>query len=468
MSRRRSLAAALLGVVGAFLGVWLCAQVGVDTGPMDVRARLVPSVSGGTTLQVGALGTASIDTHRGPFRLVVDAEALDAASVAAVVSGSGARSVAPVDRDAIDAAGRRLALLAVVGALLTGALLAGVALRSRRAAAVGAGAAAVVVVLVGATAWLTLDSAAWRSPRLEGVLALAPTTAEDLLQRNDELGARLASLATGLASLHQQAVTASVREGARPTDDIRVLVISDLHLNRAGLDLARSLADVYRVDAVFNLGDDTDWGSPQESRFLGDRAGFGVPYVWVRGNHDSTQTQAVVAAAGATVLDGDRATVAGLDLYGIGDPTFTPRKSADVLDAGETAFKQAWSADTFLPEYRADNAGLRVDVLLVHDRAMVDGFPDADLPPLVLSGHGHRFGIERRGDSVLLAMGSTGGAGLRAFDDPGDVTPLTAGLLTFDAAAHRATAVDLFTLEPYRGDVFSVQRYLLGTPPTGG
>lgn len=468
MTARRYVAAVLLGAVGAIVGVWLFADVRVDAGPLDVRARLVPAVSGDTSLVVGPLGEARMDTHDGPFRLDVQTEALDRTSVADLVSGAGARSVAPVDRDAVGAAGQRLLALALAAAAAGGALVAGAALRSRRAAVVGAAAGGLLALSAGGLAAVTLDADAWRSPRLQGVLALAPAAAQDLLQRNDELGDRLADLASGLAVLHAQTVEASLDEGAEPTDDLRLLVIADLHLNRAGLDLARRLAEVYEVDAVINLGDDTDWGSAEESRFLADSVGFGTTYVWVRGNHDSRLTQAAVGRAGATVLDGESTSVGTLRVYGIGDPTFTPDKSTAVIDEGETQFKQRWSEETFLPRYREDTEGLDVDVLLVHDAAMVDAFEESDLPPLVLSGHGHRFGIETRGDTVLLAMGSTGGAGLRAFDDPDDVTPLTAGLLTVDRTSGLATTIDLFTLDPYRGDAFSVRRYLVGPPADEG
>lgn len=463
MTRRRVALAALLGVAGAVFGVWLFADVRLDAGPVDLRARLVPSWGGQSELAVGALGHARADTHDGPFSLVVSTEALDRSSVARVVSGAGVGSVASIDRAAVDAAGRRLVGFAVLGAVLTGAAVAGAALGSRQAVLVGGAAAGGFVLAVGGLAVVTLDTDAWRSPRLAGVVALAPATAQELLARNDELGGRVADLASGLAQLHEQVVATTLAEGADPTTDIRVLVISDLHLNRAGLDLARRLATVYSVDAVINLGDDTDWGSVQESEVLGARAGFDAPYVWVRGNHDSRTTQAAVAEAGGIVLDDDLTTVAGLDLYGIGDPTFTPAKTSEVIDVGETAFKSGWSQNVFLPRYRQDTAARDVDILLVHDAAMVDAFGADDLPPLVLSGHVHRFLVDHRDGTTFVAMGSTGGAGLRAFDDPGDVTPLTAGLLTVDPTGADPTTIDVFRLEPYRGDVFSVQRYVLGS-----
>ena len=87
------------------------------------------------------------------------------------------------------------------------------------------------------------------------------------------------------------------------------------------------LVDQFSIDAVADTGDITDWGSEPETRLL-DRIGdVGVPYVWVRGNHDSRATQAAVAAQpNAIVLDSTSETVAGLRFWGAADTRFTPSK----------------------------------------------------------------------------------------------------------------------------------------------
>ena len=75
----------------------------------------------------------------------------------------------------------------------------------------------------------------------------------------------------------------------------------------------------------------TDWGSEPESQLLDQISRLGVPYVWVRGNHDSRRTQDVVAAQpNGVVLDGDARDVAGLRMWGLGDPRYTPDKSQPV------------------------------------------------------------------------------------------------------------------------------------------
>ena len=104
-----------------------------------------------------------------------------------------------------------------------------------------------------------------------------------------------------------------------------MLHISDIHDNPLGFDLTARLVKQFDVDAVVDTGDVTTNGTPLEAAQL-DRIGqLGVPYVFIRGNHDSASTQAAVAAQkNAVVLDDRVATVAGLTFAGIGDPRFTP------------------------------------------------------------------------------------------------------------------------------------------------
>ena len=82
------------------------------------------------------------------------------------------------------------------------------------------------------------------------------------------------------------------------------LHVSDLHLNPSGFDLVRQVVDQFHVDAVLDTGDITDWGSQPENGLITSVGSLGVPYVYIRGNHDSATTAALVAAQrNATVLE---------------------------------------------------------------------------------------------------------------------------------------------------------------------
>ncbi|NAZ83056.1 hypothetical protein GTR02_14650, partial [Kineococcus sp. R8] len=230
-----------------------------------------------------------------------------------------------------------------------------------------------------------------------------------------------------------------------------VLHISDLHLNPLGFDLAASLVRQFGVQAVVDTGDITTWGSAAESSYLGRIPSLGVPYVFVRGNHDSTQTQAAVAAQGATVLDeGQTAEVAGLRFAGTGDPVFTPDgEGAQATGSAERVQEESnRRLAAAVESWNAGHPDDPVDVALVHDPSGLR--PLQGLVPLVLAGHLHqrRVTLDASGTRTMVE-GSTGGAGVTAAGlnrlADGEPLPLQATLLHFatsGADAGRLVAYD--------------------------
>src|SRR5262249_35976988 len=248
-------------------------------------------------------------------------------------------------------------------------------------------------------------------PRYQGLLTLAPQavgSARDLTERFSQYRAQLASIIGNLSALYTAAEGLDTFQPS--SDTIRVLHVSDMHLNPEGFDLTEQVARQFHVDAIVDTGDINDWGTKLESSFVNRIADLRVPYVFVRGNHDSRATQAAVAAQpNAIVLDGGSREVAGLRFWGIGDPRFTPDKTN-----GDTIAKEKADALAFAPKVAH---GLRaseppaIDVALGHDPTVASGL--GGLTPLVLAGHWHHFAQRHIGDSLLLVEGSTGGGGLR-------------------------------------------------------
>jgi predicted phosphodiesterase len=208
----------------------------------------------------------------------------------------------------------------------------------------------------------------------------------------------------------------------------------------------RTVVKQWDIDAVVDTGDIVDWGSSAETSYVSNIGQLGVPYIYVRGNHDSTAIQEAVARQpNATVLDDATTTVNGVTFAGIGDPEFTPDKSES---AGETAASPLLTSG----ERLATTIGAsktKVGVALVHDPAMAP--PLSGVVPLVLAGHKHKrevstmaapspeaspsvapsAGIEPRPETLLMVQGSSGGAGLRGLESE-DPTPLTMSVLYFD------------------------------------
>jgi predicted phosphodiesterase len=213
-----------------------------------------------------------------------------------------------------------------------------------------------------------------------------------------------------------------------------VLHVSDLHLNPAAWGVIRTVVDNFHIDVVVDTGDITDWGSEPEKAFVASIALLKVPYVYIRGNHDSPVTEAAVAAQpNAIVLDDRVVNVAGLTIAGIGDPRFTPDK--DQEPAGEGQSKATLERVIGIGDRLADTIGKQpgdvVDLALVHDPTSAG--PLAGYAPVVLAGHLHHREVRKLGDdeTMLMVQGSTGGAGLRGLE--GDKpTPLTMSVLYFD------------------------------------
>jgi len=227
-----------------------------------------------------------------------------------------------------------------------------------------------------------------------------------------------------------------------------VLHVSDIHLNPQAFDVAAELVERFGVDMVVDTGDITDWGTQAESTLL-DRIGLlEVPYVYVRGNHDSRATERAVAAQpNAVVLDGNGATVRGIRFFGLGDPRYTPDKGEVVRP--ETMRVTANRLRRLLRDADAD-------VLLVHDPVLVDRV--GGLVPLSLAGHRHEFGIrDLEGGGRLIVQGSSGGAGLRGFQAE-EPEPLTMSVLYFDGTSNRLVALDHVTIRGIADPDVRVQR----------
>jgi predicted phosphodiesterase len=240
-------------------------------------------------------------------------------------------------------------------------------------------------------------------------------------------------------------------------DEVRVLHISDIHLSTLGYDFAQELARSFDVDLVFDTGDTTSFGAPNEEFILSEIPAFGLPYVWVRGNHDSGAFQdALDRVDGTVVLDGDTAAVEGFTIYGLGHPYFNEARGTPVGDADVDALV-ADAAERVL----ADVAALPEppDVVLVHDDRMAEGL--AGLVPLVVSGHFHEARDEVRDGTVFLRVGTTGGAGPTGFTAEGDV-PLSAEVLYFqpdEEGRMRLAAWDVVTQFPETGSL-EIARHL--------
>ncbi|WP_043265026.1 metallophosphoesterase [Streptomyces sp. CT34] len=441
----RALGLAAVAVLGAWLGLLVIGSVQAPVGPMDTTMALRPSLAGGTRITVPPLGDLELDSHYAPVRLDVDVDRLDPARSTELVEHperfAGLQD--QVTRDVL----RGTAGLAVAScvAVASGATALGLVVyrRPRRALAAG-GLALALLTASGAAAYATWNPESVLEPRFSGLLSSAPSVvgnARSIVSEFNVYQKELARLVTNVTKLYDAASTLPAYQPDPTT--IRVLHVSDIHLNPAGWHIIASLVKQYRINVIIDTGDTMDHGSAAENHFLDPVSTLGAPYVWVRGNHDSRVTQRYLTGRKhVIVLDNGQVTqVAGVRIAGVGDPQFTPDRS--IVAAGDAAERSAGGrlADALRTQRLA---GTPVDIALAHNPAAVtevDG-----LAPLALAGHIHKRAISTlpRG-TRLMVEGSTGGGGLRAVQNR-QPAPVEASVLYLDRATKRLQAWDEITL----------------------
>ncbi|WP_256103777.1 metallophosphoesterase [Streptomyces sp. ODS05-4] len=438
----------LVGVVllGAWLGLLVVGSVRTPVGPMDTSMTLRPSVSGGTKINVSPLGALELDSHTAPLRLDVDVDQLDPVRAQALVAHperfGGLQE--EITRD-VTSGTRELAVRSIV-AVVSGATALGLVVyrRPRRALAAG-GLALVLLGAAGGAAYATWNPKSVLEPRFSGLLTSAPSVVGDarsIVSEFDVYQKELATLVTNVTKLYDAASTLPTYKPDPGT--VRVLQVSDIHLNPAAWEIIRSLVKQYKIDVVVDSGDTMDHGTAAENGFLDPAADLGAPYVWVRGNHDSAATQQYLEKMKGRVhvLDRGRAvTVGGLRIAGVGDPQFTPDRSVVVADDDD---ERAAGAELAASLRAQRQAGTPVDIAVAHNPVAARE-TDGEVP-LVLAGHVHRRHTEVMPNGTRLKIeGSAGGGGLRAVQNE-KPEKVRASVLYLDRDSHHLQAWDEITL----------------------
>jgi predicted MPP superfamily phosphohydrolase len=446
-------------LVGAWLGLLIVGNVRVPVGPMNTTMALRPSLSGGTKINVSPLGDLELDSHVAPVRLDVNVDRLDPERSQALVdhperiSGLQDEVVRDVEKGTFDLAARSCV------AVVAGATVLGLAVyrRPRRALAAG-GLALALLAACGGTAYATWNPKSLLEPRFSGLLSSAPSVvgnARSIVTDFNVYQEELARLVTNVTKLYD--VTSTLPAYQPDPSTIRVLHVSDIHLNPASWKIITSLVQQYKVNVIVDSGDTMDHGTAAENGFLDPIKDLGVPYVWVRGNHDSLTTQRYLQRMkNVHVLDDGRAeTVGGLRFAGIGDPQFTPDRS--VVPGGDAAEQLA--GDRLASALRDQQAkGTPADVAIAHEPVAARETDGA--VPLVLCGHLHHEGTEILPHGTRLRMeGSTGGSGLRAVERQYPA-PIEASILYFDRGTHRLQAWDAIKLGGLGQTTAEVSRHL--------
>ena len=452
----KAVAVLFVAAVGAWLGIFLSGTETARVGPVEAGMSLRPAWTGETVVDASPLGTLTFRTHNAPLRLRITLENIDQERAKALIEDPRLADRLPemIESDLLD--GVRALLIRSLLCAGAGAMVAVILVHRRpRTALIGLLAASVALSATGALAALTFRPNSLVEPRYSGLVAAAPSlvgSAESIVTRFESYRAQLTKLVTNVSKLYETVSTLPLYEA--DTKTIRVLHVSDIHINPIAWNVIHSLQDQFSVDFIIDTGDISDHGTKAENKFVEEIGKLKVPYVYVRGNHDSMTTQKAVAKQkNAIVLDDTSKKVAGLTIYGLGDPRFTPDKTTD-----------AYSNPESLGEFARAHLGKvgEPDLIAVHDPDVGRGF--SGLAPMILSGHTH----ERRTNMLptgtrLLIQGSTGGAGLRALEHA-QPTPVQASVLYFDKETRRLRAWDDITLGGLGEQSVYIQRHVEPDP----
>ncbi|MFI9190586.1 metallophosphoesterase [Streptomyces californicus] len=455
----RALGMLAVVVLGAWLGLLAVGSIRTPVGPMDTTMTLRPSLTGGSKINVSPLGALELDSHIAPLRLDVDVDRLDPERSQALVDQPERFSSlqGEVTRD-VAAGTRELAVRSCV-AVVSGAAALGLVVyrRPRRALAAG-GLALTLLAASGVSAYATWNPKSVLEPKFSGLLSSAPSLVGDarsIVTEFDIYQRELARLVTNVTKLYDATSTLPVYQPDPGT--IRVLHVSDIHLNPAAWHIIASLVEQYEIDVIVDSGDTMDHGSAAENGFLDPIRDLGAPYVWVRGNHDSRVTQEYLEKFGnVRVLDdGAAVNVGGLRIAGTGDASFTPDRTGPGSNK-EAARLEGMRLATALRDQ--ERAGTPADIAVAHDpntARETDG-----TVPLVLSGHYHRrINEQLKLGTRLKVEGSTGGGGLRAVQNE-KPEKVHASVLYMDRSTRRLQAWDEITLGGLGLTTAEVSRHL--------
>ena len=183
---------------------------------------------------------------------------------------------------------------------------------------------------------------------------------------------------------------------------------------------------------------------------------FGIPYIFVPGNHDSPEVIArMKEITNVIVLEAGQIEVKGLRIAGIADPS--SRGSGMVVAADEILDDYALRLESVIDETEE-----LPHLVAVHHPRIAGHF--LGRIPLVLTGHTHQLTINERGQSVMINAGTTGASGIRGLQARRE-TPYTLVLLHFGRIEgdqlylRAADIIRVFQLQ----SGFSLERRMFGT-----
>lgn len=461
--QKRVPALILMSLVGMLAFVSLFGTYRANISAFQVELGVSVFDHGLTVISVPPLGRVSAKTHLPPLMLRVGLAGINLERLQKVLKNleneefmnSFTRSAQREVRWFLC----RLLIYAFLGGV-AGPFLVGE--RQRKVLLVMGLASALVFGLLVASAYATYRPAAFMHPEFEGILEAAPWMfglIEETLFRVRSLSEQLELIAVNMDNLFKQ--IERLEPLGTVDGELKVVHVSDIHNNPAAIGFLSQIIETFAVNLVIDTGDITDFGTQIETEIALPIENFGIPYVFVPGNHDSPEVVARLAGLqNVTVLEEGIVDVLGLRIAGIADPSS--------YEAGMTV-----KAGEVLDEY-ADRLGEIIDaekspphVVAVHHPRIAGRL--VGRAKVILTGHTHQLSITEGADSIIINAGTTGAAGIRGLQAKKEV-PYSLVLMHWGRREDGELflhAADIIRVYHYQSG-FSLERQLFEAPAPQG
>lgn len=431
----------LFAIIGALLFVSLFGYMTFNIEALQFRVSVEINEIGLTEIEIPPLGTVRAHTHDTPLLIFLRLENIDLELIQRLIDQAPERD--EIIREGKVVLERVMIILTIKLLLLAflGGTFAIFLIRKGTIKNYVLGSLLSILLMGGLLAgtYYTYDISAFRNPHYSGVLRVAPwmvSLAQETLGKIETLGEKLQLVATNLNHLYER--LDDLQPLGETQEEFKILHITDLHNNPAGMDFVFRVADLFSVDMIIDTGDISDFGTPLENLLLDQLNHISIPYLFIAGNHDSPATiDNMNTIPGVTVVNG-LLEFNSLNFYGVPDPssatnsvtppdlTTIPRLTEQVLE-------------------KLHQIPVEVDVLLLHNDKMARSLTGT--VPVILFGHNHQMEVVKKEGSIMVNAGTSGAAGLRGLQ--ANKVPYSVVLLHFQANAEgkkRLVAADLISV----------------------
>lgn len=448
----------MLSVIGMLTFVSLLGNFTTNLDAFQIELGLMIFDHGFTQLELPPLGKVRARTHMPPLMLkarLVNINLDQLQEVLAKVEDEGFLN------ELRSAARRKMGIF--IARLLVLAFIGGVAgpfffgERNRKYLLIGGMIGLLMLGSLLAVSYATYEPLSFMNPEFEGILKAAPWMfglVEETLFKVRTLGEQLELIAANMSILFEQV------ERLEPLGTVdgvlKVAHVSDIHNNPAAMDFIGQVINTFGVHLVIDTGDITDFGTQIEASLAAPIEDFGIPYIFVPGNHDSPEVIArMKEIPNVTVIEEGQIEVLGLRIAGIADPS--SRDNGMVVAPDHVLYDYYGRLRRLIEESEQPP-----HLVAVHHPKIAGRILNS--VRLALTGHTHQLNIVERGESVMINAGTTGASGIRGLQARRE-TPYSLVLLHFgrlEDGEYFLKAADIIRVFQLQSG-FSLERRLFGT-----